>query len=123
MNTALPEIPRFTWVRLVRSLALMVTVVGLVLWFFAKRDGHWTVSSTAAASVMAWIFITWAYRYSQLIKEQSNGTFSADAYASDPSGYLWGTKLTHRFRIGVGLAIAIVIIVIAQLFRKYLHAW
>jgi hypothetical protein len=115
MDTASPEIPRFTWVRLVRSLAMMATVAGLVLWFFAKRDGGWTVSSTAAASVMVWIFITWAYRYSQLIKEQSNGTFSAERYASDPSGYLWGTKLTHRVRIGVGVAIAIVILVIAQL--------
>jgi hypothetical protein len=94
---------------------MMVTIAGLVLWFFSKREGGWTASSTAAASVMAWIFVTWAYRYSQLIKEQSNGTFSAERYASDPSGYLWGTRLTRRVRIGVGVAIAIVSIVIARL--------
>ena len=64
---------------------------------------------------MVWIFVIWAYRYSQLINEQSNGTFSAERYASDPTGYLWGSKLTRRIRIGIGVAIAIVTIVIARL--------
>jgi len=88
--------------------SIVISVVGFSEWSWYRSAGAWTSSSKAVLLVIGWLLIFLAYRFRKLTKEQSDGTFSEERYAADPSGYIVGSPREKMVAVVVGVVIVLV---------------
>ena len=100
--------PRFSWRHFAITAAGCIGILGLFEWYWYERDGAWTTPSKGVLLVLGWILCALGYRFHQLIREQSDGTFSEERYAADPVGYINGSRKFQWVTIGVGVLIGLV---------------
>jgi uncharacterized membrane protein len=108
---------KFTWRRLVTVLVLTTVVVGLLEVYWHWRSGKWEATSLLVIPVFMWIGLVISYRWSQIMKEQAEGTFSEEKYRADPQAYLWGSQRLKRLTIIVGVVIALVGVICITVFK------
>ena len=109
--------PTFTRRQLFLVIGIVAAIVGVLEAYWRWRAGRWEATSLAVVPVMAWIVAAVAYRWVQIMKEQSEGTFSLDLYRADPQAYLFRDRKFRRFVITVGVIIGVVCVAFITAFH------
>jgi hypothetical protein len=117
MTPAATRSARFTRAGLLKVLGVAAAVVGSLEAYMRWRSGKWEATSLLVIPVFVWIGLVVSYRWSQIMKEQAEGSFSEERYQADPQAYLWGSDKVKRLTIIIGVVILVAGVICVTLFK------
>jgi hypothetical protein len=97
----------FTWQRFTWIVLGQVVIFGALEIFWYTRGTTWITASLGALALIAWINLSFAITWRDLMRQERSGELSLNQYRANPQTYLRGSKLHQRIRFWGAIVVVV----------------